>query len=78
MEHGDLIYIPQDVDLWNFQDNGGLSHFKTKKPTIPVNNATVQTPIKAVNAPTNFPNGVIGETSPYPTVVRVINDHHIA
>ena len=36
MEHGDLIYIPQDVDLWNFQDNGGLSHFKTKKPTTAV------------------------------------------
>ena len=44
---------------------------------IPVNKATVQTPIKAVSAPTILPNVVIGDTSPYPTVVRVIKAHHM-
>ncbi len=36
IQQGDLIYIPQDVDLWNFEDAGGLHHFKTKKPTTAV------------------------------------------
>ena len=45
--------------------------------TIPVKRATVHTPIIAVKAPIIFPRGVIGDTSPYPTVVSVINPHHI-
>tara|TARA_X000001036_G_C20056759_1_gene553279 strand:- start:36 stop:299 length:264 start_codon:yes stop_codon:yes gene_type:complete len=31
----------------------------------------------AVIAPIILPAGVKGDTSPYPTVVRVISDHHI-
>src|SRR6056300_1454040 len=47
-------------------------------PTIPVSSETVQTPSNAVIAPMILPIGVIGETSPYPTVVKVISDHQIA
>ena len=47
-------------------------------PTIPVRSATVQTPSKAVIAPIILPTGVIGDTSPYPTVVKVMSDHQIA
>jgi len=34
---GDLIYIPQDVDLWNMpNDVGQMTYFKTEKPTTGV------------------------------------------
>jgi hypothetical protein len=30
MKKGDLIYIPQDVDLWDMQDNtSNIKYFKT-------------------------------------------------
>tara|TARA_Y100001937_G_C7128032_1_gene335819 strand:- start:2299 stop:2523 length:225 start_codon:yes stop_codon:yes gene_type:complete len=33
MKKGDLIYIPQDVDLWDVEENTpNLNYFKTKKP----------------------------------------------
>ncbi len=35
-------------------------------------------PIIATNAPITFPISVAGTTSPYPTVVTVITDHHNA
>jgi len=34
-------------------------------------------PQKTYNGPENLPKGVIGKTSPYPTVVSVITLHHI-
>jgi len=37
MKKGDLIYIPQDVDLWDMQDNtSNIKYFKTEKPTTGV------------------------------------------
>ena len=44
---------------------------------MPVRSATVHTPMMAVKAPISFPPAVIGDTSPYPTVVSVTIDHHI-
>lgn len=35
-------------------------------------------PVSMVSAATNFPSGVTGYTSPYPTVVTVASAHHIA
>ena len=33
MTRGDLIYIPQDVDLWDLKkDSKSIKYFKTKKP----------------------------------------------
>ena len=32
MQEGDLIYIPQDVNLWNYTDNGSMNVIKTEKP----------------------------------------------
>ncbi len=32
MQEGDLIYIPQDVHLWNYTDNGSMNLIKTAKP----------------------------------------------
>ena len=33
MTKGDLIYIPQDVDLWDVKENSSnVKYFKTKKP----------------------------------------------
>ena len=32
MEQGDLIYIPQDVNLWNYTPNGSMNVVKTEKP----------------------------------------------
>ncbi len=30
---GDLIYIPQDVDLWDFEEGTtGVKYYKTQKP----------------------------------------------
>ena len=37
MRRGDLIYIPQDVDMWDFcEERSGITHFKTDKPTTGV------------------------------------------
>ena len=38
MRTGDLIYIPQDVDLWNMPDKAtsNMTYFKTHKPTTGV------------------------------------------
>jgi hypothetical protein len=38
MRKGDLIYIPQDVDLWHFtkEDSSHMKYFKTIKPTTGV------------------------------------------
>tara|TARA_Y100000592_G_C5427238_1_gene296435 strand:- start:504 stop:719 length:216 start_codon:yes stop_codon:yes gene_type:complete len=37
MRTGDLIYIPQDVDLWDVKCEGAnLSYFKTDRPTTGV------------------------------------------
>jgi len=34
---GDLIYIPQDVDMWDFQEGTtGVKYYKTIKPTTGV------------------------------------------
>ena len=32
MQQGDLVYIPQDVNLWNYTDNGSMNVIKTDKP----------------------------------------------
>ena len=32
MQQGDLIYIPQDVNLWSRDDSGAMSIIKTSKP----------------------------------------------
>lgn len=32
MQQGDLVYIPQDVNLWNYTDNGSMNITKTDKP----------------------------------------------
>ena len=37
MTRGDLIYIPQDVDLWDVRSNSSnMKYFKTIKPTTGV------------------------------------------
>tara|TARA_B000000557_G_C20632140_1_gene382665 strand:+ start:217 stop:438 length:222 start_codon:yes stop_codon:yes gene_type:complete len=37
MTKGDLIYIPQDVNLWNVAKNSSnMTFFKTHKPTTAV------------------------------------------
>lgn len=37
MRTGDLIYIPQDVDLWDLpDDNNTMTYSKTQKPTTAV------------------------------------------
>lgn len=37
MTRGDLIYIPQDVDLWDVKNNSNnMKYFKTVKPTTGV------------------------------------------
>jgi hypothetical protein len=37
MRKGDLIYIPQDVDMWDVEeDSKSLFYFKTDKPTTGV------------------------------------------
>ncbi|HAI39371.1 MAG TPA: hypothetical protein DCM40_15305 [Maribacter sp.] len=37
MRTGDLIYIPQDVDLWDFdEETTGVKYSKTNKPTTGV------------------------------------------
>lgn len=34
---GDLIYIPQDVDMWTLKNEGSrVSYYKTNKPTTGV------------------------------------------
>ena len=32
MIQGDLVHIPQDVNLWNYTDNGSMNVTKTEKP----------------------------------------------
>ena len=36
MQEGDLIYIPQDVSIWNYTDNGSMNIIKTVKPITAV------------------------------------------
>lgn len=41
MRKGDLIHIPQDVDMWDYCSNSNdgdlpIKYFKTQKPTIGV------------------------------------------
>ena len=45
---------------------------------IPEGSATVPIPRIIMIEPKTFPNVVTGYTSPYPTVVNVTIDHHIA
>lgn len=45
---------------------------------IAMGSASMITPVTMVNAPTMRPISVCGTTSPYPTVVSVVMDHHIA
>jgi hypothetical protein len=32
MQQGDLVHIPQDVNLWDYTDNGSMNVTKTEKP----------------------------------------------
>ena len=37
MRKGDLIYIPQDVDMWDMAEaSASMTYFKTHKPTTGV------------------------------------------
>lgn len=36
MQQGDLVHIPQDVNLWNHTENGSMNVVKTQKPITAV------------------------------------------
>mmetsp|Transcript_60325 Transcript_60325/g.113875 ORF Transcript_60325/g.113875 Transcript_60325/m.113875 type:complete len:214 (+) Transcript_60325:57-698(+) len=48
------------------------------EPKMPAGKAKSPTPKKATMEPNTLPTLVVGVTSPYPTVVKAVTDHHMA